>query len=209
MSTLDLSDEPPGKAKLPQNTPGTWRPSVAKFAQRVVELLVVEQALPGLRAILAKEGNLDEAEATVYLLFPFHVMAFSGHFKVDAPLLALGLVLAAVDRAQGQTAQAVTDRLGEYGVALFDHQAIGAGRVEVAEDGLFRLARAGCRNILRRELQDPALLYEVGVACSARLTSWEGGASLKDLFDLYMQLESGDEGWVAGIRRAIHSEKAI
>ena len=204
-----MFDDPPRDTESPQSPPGIWCPSVPKFAERVVQLLVVEHALPLLRTILAREGDLDEAEATVYLLFPLHVMAFSGHFKVDAPLLGLGFVLAAVNRGQGQTTEAVAGRLGEYGTALFDHQATGTGRVEVAEEGIFRLARAGCRNILHREIQDPALLYEVGVTCSAKLISWKGGAVLKDLFDLYMQLQSGDEGWVGGIRRAIHSEKSV
>jgi hypothetical protein len=208
MSIFDL----PGKrrreqareqAALAAATNSASQMSIEKFAERIVELLVIDHALPSLRSILAEGGAFNEPEALNYSLFPFHVMLGSGHFKSDALPLASALISSAAHFGHPQTSETVTSRFREYGTALFEANAISKGRLSAAKDGPFRLARCACRHILHREIQDIALLYEVGAVWHAEFTAYHGGATLKKLFDEYMQLRFGDDDWVHAIRLAV------
>ncbi len=178
--------------------------SIDRFADRVVELLVIEVTLPDLRSILAKEGDLNEAEALMYLVSPFHVMSGLGHFTSAAIPLGSALTASAAKLGCSLTVETVMRRQGEYAVPLLDAEALNKRALFISEQGLFQLARRACRHILDREIQDAALLYEVGSVWQAAFTSWRGGAGLKELFDGYLQLRSGDDEWVSSVRRGIH-----
>jgi len=179
--------------------------SFDRFAERLVELLIIEGTLPDLRSILAKEGPLNEAEALIYLSCPFHAMSGLGHFKRDGVALGSALVASVAKLGRTLTREIVMQRLGEYGVAVFDAMALSKRRLSISEGGLLNLARSASRHMLNREIQDPALLYSVGSMWHAAFASWRGGAGLKELLDGYMQLRSGDDEWVSAVRRGVHN----
>lgn len=182
--------------------------SIKRFAEHIVRLLVVERSLVELRTQFASQGELNEAEALIYALFPVHIMV-GLRIKADALPIGSALIVSVAKLAKPHTPESVTARLQEYAEALFEGEPFRQGRLSVARDGQFHLARHACRHILGREVQNIALLHEVGADFHATFTAFNGGAVLKELFDNYQQFPLGDDKWADAIRAGLREGKEL
>ena len=187
--------------------------SLETYGKLVIEFFLVQQTLPTLIETLRKEQvpetAINESEALIFALFPFHVMAGCGHFGEHGIRLGDALISGATEyarnRALDTTEQLIAERLIEYAEAIFDIDELHQGRFHISENGLHKLARLVYKNITGTETYDSATLYTVSSHYTAVFSAWKGGQMLKQQYDLYLKL--GDEEWLDVIKSAIDSEE--
>lgn len=187
--------------------------SLEAYGKLVIEFFLVKQTLPTLIETLRKEQvsetAINELEALIFALFPFHVMAGCGHFEGHGIRLGDALISGASEYASNTapdiTENLIAERLMEYAMATFDIDQLNQGKLRISENGLHRLARSAYYNITGRETYDSATLYVIGSWFTAVFSAWKGGQRLKQQYDIYLKL--GDREWIDVIKNAINSEE--
>lgn len=187
--------------------------SLETYGKLVIEFFLVQQTLPTLIETLRKEQvpetAINESEALIFALFPFHVMAGCGHFGEHGIRLGDALISGAAEYARNTshdiTENLIAERLMEYAQVTFDIDQLNKGQFSISENGLLRLARRAYCNITGCETYDFATLYVIWSQYTAVFSAWKGGQILKQQYDNYLKL--GDQEWINVIKNAINSEE--